>query len=463
MGSTHSADNNTTSSHEPVMGPEKSAQGEHDPDLGAYAKKAVGDSGEETLTPANATKPAADAGPPDGGLVAWLVVAGGWCCSFSSPGWVQSVGSFQQYYEVGPLRNYSSTEISWIVALQLFFLFALGPVVGIIYDNYGSRPLIIGGTLIHAVGLMLASLAKEYYQFILTQGVVSAIGVASIYSPAIACVGTWFTKKRGIAMGIMVTGSSIGGVVFPIMISRLINTVGYPWAIRSAGFLILGLQIIPMITVKPRVGPTPKKMHSGRLTAPFTEMPFALLLVGIFVLTLGILVPTVYLAVQGYQEAHTSQQLSQYLVSIYNGTSLFGSLFAGFGVDKVGIWNVFIIACVLSGVTELALWIPAKMPSIAIGFAVQFGFVSGAFIGLVGALPMLVSPPAEIGYRLGVVFLAISIPALTVAPTGGAILESSANPWLSVKLFAGILSLAGSAIIFGSRLLYTDKKLLKKF
>lgn len=31
-----------------------------------------------------------DAGPPDDGAAAWLVVLGAWCCSFSSPGWVNS-------------------------------------------------------------------------------------------------------------------------------------------------------------------------------------------------------------------------------------------------------------------------------------------------------------------------------------------------------------------------------------
>jgi hypothetical protein len=32
-----------------------------------------------------------DAGPPDGGATAWLVVQGAWCCSFSSPGWMNSI------------------------------------------------------------------------------------------------------------------------------------------------------------------------------------------------------------------------------------------------------------------------------------------------------------------------------------------------------------------------------------
>ncbi|KAI8653440.1 MFS domain-containing protein [Fusarium keratoplasticum] len=378
-------------------------------------------------------------GPPDGGAAAWLVVLGAWCCSFSSPGWINSVGSFQQYYEIGPLKDYSSSTIAWIPSLQIFFLFALGPIVGILFDKYGPRPLIVGGTLLHVFGLMMASLAKTYYQFILSQG------------------------RRGAAMGIMATGSSVGGVIFPIMISRMIKSTGYPWAMRTAAFLILSLQIIAIITVRPRAKPVPKKMPAGRYAAPFTEIPFVMLLLGIFVLTYGIFIPIDYLAVQAFQEAHVSDEMAQYLVSIFNAASLFGRLVAGYGADIIGRWNMFIIACALSGISEFAVWIPAKHFSIAIGFAIMFGFASGAFIGLSGALPISVSPPAEIGYRLGVLLLAISIPALTMAPIGGAILQNSTNGWLDVKIFGGVMCLAGSAITFVSRLLYTDKKLLKVF
>ncbi|RMJ16566.1 hypothetical protein CDV36_003727 [Fusarium kuroshium] len=394
-------------------------------------------------------------GPPDGGAAAWLVVLGAWCCSFSSPGWINSVGSFQQYYEVGPLKDYSSSTIAWIPSLQIFFLFALGPIVGILFDKYGPRPLIIGGTLLHVFGLMMASLAKTYYQFILSQGVCSAI--------ALACMTTWFSKRRGAAMGIMATGSSLGGVIFPIMISRMIKSTGYPWAMRTAAFLILGLQIIAILTVRPRTKPVPKTMPAGRYAAPFTEIPFVIMLLGVFVLTYGIFIPIDYLAVQAFQEAHVSDEMAQYLVSIFNAASLFGRLVAGYGADIIGRWNMFILACAVSGISEFAVWIPAKHSSIAIGFAIMFGFASGAFIGLSGALPISVSPPAEIGYRLGVLLLAISIPALTMAPIGGAILQNSNNGWLDVKIFGGVMCLAGSAITLVSRLLYTDKKFLKVF
>jgi MFS transporter, MCT family, aspergillic acid transporter len=132
-------------------------------------------------------------------------------------------------------------------------------------------------------------------------------------------------------------------------------------------------------------------------------------------------------------------------------------------MDRIGKWNIFIIACAVSGVAEFAIWIPAQQSSIAIGFAIMFGFWSGAFVGLSAVLPMSVSPLPEIGYRLGVVFLAIAIPALTVAPIGGAILQHSATGWLGLKLFGGVTSIAGSGIVLLSRLLYTEKKLLKVF
>lgn len=120
-------------------------------------------------------------------------------------------------------------------------------------------------------------------------------------------------------MGIMVTGSSVGGVIFPIMITRMIMSVRYPWVIRTGASLVLGLQIVAILTVRPRVPPVAKKMPVGRLAAPYTEMPFVLLLLGIAISTYGILIHITYLAVQAFQEAHMSDEMSQYMIAIFNG------------------------------------------------------------------------------------------------------------------------------------------------
>lgn len=65
-----------------------------------------------------------------------------------------------------------------------------GPFIGLIYDKYGPRQLIIVGTFLHVFGLMMTSISTQYYQILLSQGVCSAIGVSAIYQPgkSAACV-----------------------------------------------------------------------------------------------------------------------------------------------------------------------------------------------------------------------------------------------------------------------------------
>ncbi len=57
------------------------------------------------------------------------------------------------------------------------------------------------------------------------------------------------------AFGIMVAGSSLGGVCLPIMMTRLIDEIGFPWMMRTMAFLFLGLLSITCLTVKSRLPP----------------------------------------------------------------------------------------------------------------------------------------------------------------------------------------------------------------
>lgn len=85
---------------------------------------------------ADTAKPGADpphpAGPgdfPDGGAAAWLVVAGGWCALFCTFGLVNCVGVFEKYYVDGPLRDYGSSTVSWILSMQVFIMIFCGTLV----------------------------------------------------------------------------------------------------------------------------------------------------------------------------------------------------------------------------------------------------------------------------------------------------------------------------------------------
>ena len=64
------------------------------------------------------------------------------------------------------------------------------PIYGKVYDNYGPKPLVYGGTFAHVFGLMMASLGKEYYQIFLAQSICSSLGAAALFSAGMGPVGS---------------------------------------------------------------------------------------------------------------------------------------------------------------------------------------------------------------------------------------------------------------------------------
>lgn len=174
-------------------------------------------------------------------------------------------------------------------------MFLGGSWVGRLYDNYGPRYiLLVGrsigglctriitnrvkvGSFLHVFGLMMASISKEYYQFLLAQAVCSSIGASMVFYPAFSAVVTWFFKKRAMAVGIAAAGSSLGGLIFPIMVQRLVVEIGFGWTMRTCAFLILALLIVANLFIKSRIPPHPRPVKLMDFIMPLTEPTFALL------------------------------------------------------------------------------------------------------------------------------------------------------------------------------------------
>jgi len=169
---------------------------------------------------------------------------------------VQGIGVFQEYYQTNQLSSFSPSTISWIPSLEAFMMFFGGPFIGKLYDNYGPRHILLVGSFLHVFGLMMTSISSKYYQFILAQGLCSPIGASMIFYPAMSTCSTWFFKRRALAFGIMAAGSSLGGVIFPIMITHLLPLVGFGWSMRIAAFIILGLLVRPSTSAPPLFSPS---------------------------------------------------------------------------------------------------------------------------------------------------------------------------------------------------------------
>jgi MFS family permease len=192
---------------------------------------------------------------PDGGREAWTVVAGGWLAIFVSFGFLNAFGVFEAYYKTHQLAHKSQSDIAWIGAFQSFSIYFMGSVFGSLFDKFGARPLIITGGVGFSFACMMQSICKEYWQFFLAQGLLQGLCLSAMFTPSFASVNHWFLKRRGLALGIVTSGSSVGGVVWPIMIDHLIINVGFGWALRICGFISLALTAVSAMMVRGRLPP----------------------------------------------------------------------------------------------------------------------------------------------------------------------------------------------------------------
>ncbi|KAI6083083.1 MFS general substrate transporter [Hypoxylon rubiginosum] len=397
---------------------------------------------------------------PDGGLEAWLVVAGGFCALFSTFGLINCVGVFVTYYLEDPLASYSSSTVTWITSIQVFMMTGLNAVMGRLYDSYGPRWLLIIGTIVYIFGLMMLSLSTQYYQIILSQGIVSAVGMSAVFNSAMNSVIGWFLKKRAAALGIMVSGSSLGGVVLPIMMNHLIPQIGFPWTIRAIGFMFLALCGFACATIKSRLPPRKKPFNILDYARPLREPAFVCVVCGGFFFFWGMFLPFNYIELQATDQG-IDASIVPYLLPIINAVSIPGRIMPGFLGDRFGRFNVMIFISGLSGIITLALWVPGKSTATTVVYGAVFGFASGGFISLLPACIAQISDLREIGTRTGIAFFASALGALTGSPIGGAIVSAQNGSFLGLQLFCGISMTLSMFWFIASRTLQVGFKYTK--
>lgn len=195
---------------------------------------------------------------PEGGLRAWLVVFSSFCLIAATFGMTSSIGLFQSYWQSHQLSSYSSRDIGWISSTQIFLTLFLGVQVGPLFDRYGPRWL----TLIGSVGcvsyLLLLGQCTTYWHFLLCFGILGGVSGAILTTVALSVISHWFKARRGLATGITFTGTSLGGIVFPIALSSILKHLSWAWSMRLLALVELVLVLFGNLFVRGRL-PTQKQ------------------------------------------------------------------------------------------------------------------------------------------------------------------------------------------------------------
>ncbi|KAJ0115851.1 major facilitator superfamily transporter [Diaporthe amygdali] len=357
--------------------------------------------------------------PPDGGLKAWTAVAAGHLVIMNTWGYINSFGVFQTYYatELG----LPPATISWIGSIQVFLLFFIGTFTGRITD----------------AGLFLA------------QGVCMGIGNGCLFCPTVATVSTYFSKKRGLAIGMTACGSATGGLIFPAMARQLLPTAGFPWTVRAIGFIQLTSLIVANIGLKRRI--PPRKAGALVEWAAFKELEYTFYAAGSFSCFLGVYFAFYYLASYSRDIIGLSYVDSLNLLLLLNGIGIIGRLVPNHLADRWGPINVFVPTAVIAGVCQLT-WIAVTNPSGLYAWAVFFGIAAGGIQSLFPAgLSSLTTDLRKSGTRMGMVFTIVSFATLTGPPIAGAIISSCGGQYYGAQAFAGGTMILGGGFMMAAK------------
>ena len=132
----------------------------------------------------------------------------------------------------------------------------------------------------------MASMKTMYWQIFLVQRVCCGLGNGLPFFLMLAIISTYFSKRKSLAVGICTCGGATGGLIFPAIIQQPIPVAGYRWIMRALGSVTLACVTTSNILARPRV---PSRRTGPMLElAAFTEPPYTLVAIGMFLVFWGL-------------------------------------------------------------------------------------------------------------------------------------------------------------------------------
>jgi len=184
----------------------------------------------------------------------WVVVA-------SALGLIVSYGpivlaTFGVFLE--PLHRefgWSRPELSGAVSLATLVLAFFQPMCGRLVDKWGARRIVLLSlSLFGSTLLALSALGGNLAHFYLGYVLLGLFGTGATPVPYSRLVSRWFEQKRGQALGFSLAGFGVGMLVMPLFVHAVIAQLGWRWAYRALGILIIA-GVIPVLGLLLRESP----------------------------------------------------------------------------------------------------------------------------------------------------------------------------------------------------------------
>ncbi|KAI9488035.1 major facilitator superfamily domain-containing protein [Zychaea mexicana] len=315
----------------------------------------------------------------------------------------------------------------------------------ILRSIYGTKFVLNIGSTLMVIGLVAAGFTTEIWHLYLTQAVCFGAGVGFVYSTSLAIAPQYFYRKRGVALGCLSSGASIGGLVIPFMMTPINNSLGGAWTYRILGIICFVFTFLGCYLTKDRV-PLPRSRKSVNVICSldiFRNKNYLLWCLAATFQMAGYYIPSFYIpSYATYLGLSTAQGSA--LISINFASNFFGRFFSGALGDRLGPINSNFLFVTITGLSSMLLWKFAYSYGMLIAFMIVFGFACGSYFSLVSPIVafLLSTENFSIGLAINIFIAAFGILGATLASA----IEShvTPEPFLTFKMFTGVAYILAS-------------------
>ncbi|KAF9916439.1 hypothetical protein BX616_003758 [Lobosporangium transversale] len=390
---------------------------------------------------------------PEGGF-GWLVVLASFVVNFWAFAPNITFGVYQAHFlKENTFPGAVATQISWVGSIGTAAMFLPGPFVAPMTRRIGLRAVVAVGIAIASLGFILASFATQLWHLYLTQGLMFGVGGGLVFFSSISVTAQYFERRRGLANGIAVAGSGIGGLALAPLTRVLIASVGIQWCQRIIGFAVLGFMAAIFVFIRPRV----KTVKKGPIfdLSLFKAPGFTMLLLTAFVVTFGYMVPIFLIPTYCQTELNQPPATGANLISMFSGINAASRIILGVAADKLGRTNTLFTCCFMAGLSCLAIWSVASNLQILTGFMVAYGLFGGGIFPVVVAQVVGVE---RLSSALGILYFGNVVGNLLGAPIATAIMRAQGGKYLGAIMWAGITPVVAAFFV-----LFIRFRINKKF
>ncbi|XP_072545001.1 monocarboxylate transporter 12-B [Salminus brasiliensis] len=399
---------------------------------------------------------------PDGGW-GWMIVAGCFITTICTRAVTRCISIFFVEFHMHFSSEYSRT--AWIHSLVDCTTMLCAPLGSYIGNRLSCRVAVMVGGLLSSVGLILSSFASSLEYLYLSLGILTGVGFALCYTPAVAMVGTYFSERKALAYGIAMSGSGIGTFVLAPVVQLLIEHYSWRGALLILGGVVSHLCVcgalmrpldshcFPIKTEAP--GENKEKEGCFFLSATeeysFLLIPdFLLLSVSFLFLAFGCSVPFVYL-VSYSLSIGVSHQQAALLMSVLGVMGIVGNITFGWISDRQCLRAYrrvsYLLAVGLEGLG--CLFVPLlRSFSLLVPFSLFYGYFDGAYVALLPVVTSDIVGPTHLSSALGVVCFLHAVPYLISPPIAGWLVDQTGS-YTAAFLLCGF-SLICSALILAT-------------